>query len=482
MSSCQHWAGSPTKPDTIYALSTSPGKAGVAVVRISGPDATEVLSKMTMRNAYEPRRAYFRRIHHPLTGNLLDKGLVLFFPGPNSFTGEDIIELQIHGGNAVVKGVLGALGSIPSFRMAEPGEFAKRSFDNNKLDLTELEGLADLLNAETEMQRKLALRQAEGGLRVPFESWRNQIIHCMALTEAVIDFGEDENIEEGVLMDVNENIKQLRATIVHHLDDQHAGEIVRNGLHIAIMGPPNAGKSSFLNRLAKREAAIVSDIPGTTRDIVEVTMDLQGYPVIMSDTAGLRISDDQVEMEGVKRAQARAAVADIKICLLPLPSLKPTQDLNSLQMDAMVQQIIDDQTILLLNKQDLLLQDGQHPNVTLQPLFDHIQAMTGAKKVYAISCETGQGIDSFLKDLVQDLEAKLRPSLANPIIVTQARHRQHLENCVASMDAYLQLPEEEIVLGAEELRQAANALGRITGRIDVEDILDALFSQFCIGK
>ncbi|KAI8062549.1 tRNA modification GTPase TrmE [Gongronella butleri] len=463
--------------DTIYALSTSPGKAGVAVLRVSGPDAKKTLTQMTsLTSSVDARRAYFRRIHHPSSGHLLDKGIVLFFPGPNSFTGEDIVELHIHGGNAVVKSVLGALGAIDHFRMAEPGEFAKRAFDNDKLDLTELEGLADLLNAETEMQQRLALRQAEGGLRIPFDAWRQDIIRCMALTEAVIDFGEDENIEDDVLLDVNSKVRELRMTIMQHLDDQHAGEIVRNGLQVAIVGPPNAGKSSFLNRLAKREAAIVSDIPGTTRDIVEVKMDLQGYPVMVSDTAGLRESEDRIEMEGVKRAQARVAVADIKICLLALPSLVRDAGGGAVRVDPMIRKIIDDDTYLLVNKVDA--SQGAVDDTLLRQL----QTATGAKRVWAISCATGQGIDVFLAGLVKDLETKLQPCLANPILITQARHRQHLEHCVACLDTYLEMPEDEIVLGAEELRQAANALGRITGRIDVEDILDALFSQFCIGK
>ncbi|KAI8370135.1 P-loop containing nucleoside triphosphate hydrolase protein [Choanephora cucurbitarum] len=253
----------------------------------------------------DPRQAYFRRIRHPFSGEVLDRGLVLWFPGPHSFTGEDSVELQIHGGNAVVKSVLDALHAMPHFRMAEQGEFARRAFDNDKLDLTELEGLADLLNAETEVQRRLALRQAEGGLRIPYEQWRTQIIECMATTEAVIDFGEDENIEEGVMDGVIEQVKKLHASISSHLDDHRVGEMVRNGIQVAIVGPPNAGKSSLLNRLAKREAAIVSNVPGTTRDVVEVKLNLGGYPVIVCDTAGLRESNDLIELEGIRRARQR---------------------------------------------------------------------------------------------------------------------------------------------------------------------------------
>ncbi|ORE10591.1 tRNA modification GTPase TrmE [Rhizopus microsporus var. microsporus] len=324
----------------------------------------------------EPRMANFRRIRHPKTGQVLDRGLILWFPGPRSFTGEDSVELQIHGGNAVVKSVLEALREIEDFRMAEQGEFARRAFDNNKLDLTELEGLADLLNAETELQRKLALQQAEGGLRVPYEKWRQEIIHCMAKTEAVIDFGEDENIEEGVMDE----------------DDSHIGEIVRSGIHVAIMGPPNAGKSTLLNRLTKREAAIVSNIPGTTRDIVEVKLDLAGFPVVLCDTAGLRESSDVIEMEGIKRAKARIDISDIKICMLSAEQGE--------SIDPMVEQLIDDNTYVILNKEDAVSQQE------LVDLSDRIRAKVKSKNIWTMSCKTGLGVDRFLAELLNVLKSR----------------------------------------------------------------------------
>ncbi|KAI8142607.1 tRNA modification GTPase TrmE [Fennellomyces sp. T-0311] len=449
---------------TIYALSTAPGKAGVAVIRVSGPQAKQALTA-TVRGTLEPRQAYFRRIRHPTTGTLLDRGLVLWFPGPNSFTGEDSVEFHIHGGNAVVRSVLDALGSLDKFRLAEQGEFSKRAFDNDKLDLTEIEGLADLLNAETEAQRRLALRQAEGGLRKPYEQWRSQIINCMALTEAVIDFGEDEHIEDGVLEQVTEDVINLKGAISNHLNDSRVGEIVRNGVRVAIVGPPNAGKSTLLNLLAKREAAIVSDTPGTTRDIVEVTLNLGGYPVVISDTAGLRESNDVIEMEGVKRAISRMDVADIKICLLPL-----TQK----EIDPIVRQVIDPSTFVILTKQDV-------STVSVEQITKQLRQQ-GIQKIWALSCRTGQGVDHFLDDMIGVLRSTYDDALASPALITQARHRQHLQDCLAALEQYLDLPQHEVVLGAEELRQAANALGRITGRVDVEDVLDALFSQFCIGK
>ncbi|KAI9271626.1 tRNA modification GTPase TrmE [Phascolomyces articulosus] len=461
---------------TIYALSSAPGKAGVAVIRVSGPQAKKALTE-TVRGTtpLEPRQAYFRRIRHPVTNMLLDRGLVFWFPGPNSFTGEDSVEFHVHGGNAVVKSVLEALGSLDQFRLAEQGEFSKRAFDNDKLDLTEIEGLADLLNAETEAQRQLALRQAEGGLRKPYEEWRNKIIQCMAVTEAVIDFGEDEHIEDGVLDQVLDNVIELRDAIQYHLNDSRVGEIVRSGVRVAIVGPPNAGKSTLLNLLAKREAAIVSDTPGTTRDIVEVTLNLGGYPVVISDTAGLRKSNDNIEMEGVKRAMSRMDLADIKICLLPL-----TQN----EIDPIVQQVLDPDTFVILTKQDLVTTPNCSNNTTTlleKSILDQLQKK-GVQKIWTLSCKTGQGVDRFLNDMIDVLKSTFDDALASPALITQARHRQHLQDCLVGLENYLALPQDEVVLGAEELRYAANALGRITGRVDVEDVLDVLFSQFCIGK
>ncbi|KAI8972276.1 tRNA modification GTPase GTPBP3, mitochondrial-like protein [Pilobolus umbonatus] len=455
------------RPETIYALSSAQGKAGVAVIRVSGKSAQQVVESMTTLKTIQPRTAYFKHIRHPVTKDTIDRGLVLWFPAPRSFTGEDSVELQIHGGNAVVRGVLDALHQLEDFRMAEQGEFAKRAFENDKLDLTELEGLADLLNAETEVQRKLALRQAEGGLRKPSEQWREMILKCMATTEAIIDFGEDENIEEGLMDEVFMQMNTLRDSINKHLNDSHAGEIVRNGLHVTIAGPPNAGKSTFLNKLAKREAAIVSDIPGTTRDVVEVTMNLGGYPVIVCDTAGLRESEDRIEMEGIKRAKARIQSSDMKICILSV-------DKDPI-LDPIVKQVIDSDTYIILNKEDML------PD-KIKEICQSIQQETGVKKIWTMSCSTGHGVDLFLNDLVTIIKDRLDDSLANPVLITQARHREHLEDCVLHLTSFLDMPLEDIVLSAEELRLAANALGKITGRINVEDVLDVLFSQFCIGK
>ncbi|KAI9323809.1 hypothetical protein BX666DRAFT_2038380 [Dichotomocladium elegans] len=453
---------------TIYALSSAPGKAGVAVIRVSGPQAKQALrSCVPTVPIWQPRLAYLKSICHPVSGAKLDRGLILWFPGPKSFTGNDTVEFHVHGGNAVVRSVLDALGELPDFRPAEQGEFAKQAFDNDKLDLTELEGLADLLNAETEAQRLLALRQAEGGLRVPYERWRTHIIETMALTEAVIDFGEDEQIDDGALETAASNVRAMRDAILAHLDDGHVGEIVRNGIRITIVGPPNAGKSTLLNMLAKREAAIVSDIPGTTRDVVEVTLNLGGYPVMISDTAGLRDSEDVIEKEGMKRALSRLDLADIKICLVPLTEWR--------KLDATVRQVLGMDTFVILTKQDLV--DDTIVQSAKTTLSGKVRG------VWTLSCRTGQGVSLFLNDMIELFKTTFDDAMTNPSLITQARHRRHLQDCqLNTIHLHVALPPDDVVLGAEALRQAANALGRITGRVDVEDVLDVLFSQFCIGK
>ncbi|KAI9280151.1 tRNA modification GTPase TrmE [Umbelopsis sp. AD052] len=461
-------------PDTIFALSTAPGKAGVAVIRISGKNAEEAVLKMThMKKLPAPRQAMLKKIYHPSSKELLDKGIVLWFPGPQSYTGEDTAEFHIHGGNAVTRSVLDALGSMTQYRIADRGEFSRRAFDNDKLDLTELEGLADLLNAETEMQRKLALRQAEGSLRQQYDGWREQLIKCMALTEAVIDFGEDENIEDGVLNDVFLLVERLRESIKAHLNDNRVGEILRDGIHITISGPPNAGKSSFLNTLARREAAIVSDIPGTTRDVVEVSLNLGGYPVVLSDTAGLRESSDVIEMEGVKRAMAKISNSDMHICLLPLPDIESFEELNGHKI---LNESITPDTILIINKSDA------SSTISSKETIERLAKTLGVKHTWLISCKTGEGIDQALESLIDLLKQRYESATSSSALITQARHRFNLSACLAALDMAADYATSDIVLAAEELRQAASAIGRITGKVDVEQVLDMLFSEFCIGK
>ncbi|CAB4470703.1 tRNA modification GTPase TrmE [Rhizophagus irregularis] len=463
--------------DTIYALSTAQGKAGIAIIRVSGPNASQAAIKMTSKQLI-PRKVTRKKISHPKTGEIIDHGLILWFPGPNSYTGEDTVEFHIHGGTSVVRGILDALGCIENFRHAEAGEFTRRAFYNDKYDLTEIEGLADLLNAETEAQRRQALRQAQGGLKILYENWRKQLIENTAFLEAIIDFGEDENIEDGVLERVTENIRILKSKISEHLNDNRRGEILRDGIHVTILGPPNAGKSSFLNYLAQRRAAIVSPIPGTTRDIIEISLNFGGYPIIISDTAGLRPSNDVIEIEGISRAKDRIKTADIKILIL-----SSLEIMNSIKCDnnyfydisSIIRDTVDVDTYLVLNKCDLI----EH-KPDLSKLKEISLKYISTNYIWCLSCLTGEGFDEFQKSFINSLKKKYDSSTSQVALITQARHREHLRDCLKALENFLVL--NDIVLAAEELRFATHALGKITGRVDVEEILGVIFQQFCIGK
>ena len=299
---------------TIFALSTAPGRAGIAVIRMSGPKAARA-TKQLIGTLPQPRRATLRTLKHPDNDEHLDQALTLWFPGPNSFTGEDLTEFHIHGGNAVIQGVLEALGSIEGLRLAEPGEFSKRAFANGKLDLTAVEGLADLIDAETQAQRRQALKQSQGALRDLYENWRKDILQALALTEAALDFSDEADVPETIANQARPLIEQTHNSISAHLNDEHRGEILREGFKVVIAGPPNVGKSSLLNTLAKRPAAIVSQEAGTTRDIIEVRLNLNGYPVIITDTAGIRHTESAIEQEGIKRTRDHAAGADLILWL-----------------------------------------------------------------------------------------------------------------------------------------------------------------------
>ncbi|MBM3776089.1 MAG: tRNA uridine-5-carboxymethylaminomethyl(34) synthesis GTPase MnmE [Acidobacteria bacterium] len=438
-------------PATIFALSSGAGPAGVAVIRISGPEAGPVLERLSGRLP-KPRVATLTRLAD------LDLGLALWFPGPASFTGEDVAELHVHGGRAVIAGLLARLGAQPECRLAEPGEFTRRAFDHGKLDLTAAEGLADLINAETEAQARQALRQMRGALAGLYEGWRKRLIAALALLEADIDFAEEglpEDIADRAMLEVVE----LAGEIARHLADDRRGERLRDGLSLVILGPPNAGKSSLLNWLARRDAAIVSAVAGTTRDVIEVHLDLGGYPVVVADTAGLRESADVVECEGVRRALARAGDADLKLVLLDASSMPP---------DAVTRAQMTGEVVVAVNKIDLV--DGRAPRTLA------LEGNDGAP--LPISLRTGQGLEDLLKTLTARVAALLRPSEAPAL--TRLRHREALQACSESLTraAHAAAPE----LRAEDIRLAARAIGRITGRFDVEDVLDVIFREFCIGK
>ncbi|MGD9537828.1 MAG: tRNA uridine-5-carboxymethylaminomethyl(34) synthesis GTPase MnmE [Alphaproteobacteria bacterium] len=445
--------------DTIYALASGPGRSAVAVIRISGGKATAALSGLGGRPPGPPRQATLRRLRDPARGGEpLDQALTLWFPAPASFTGEDMAELHVHGGRSVIAAVLDALGAMPGLRPAEPGEFARRAFDNGRLDLVEAEGIADLIAAETAAQRRQALRQMGGALGKLYEGWRKGIIETMALAEAVIDFS-DQDLPATIQVEIEAAIRRLKDGIGKHLADGRRGEILRDGLEIAVLGPPNAGKSSLVNLLARRDVAIVSASAGTTRDVIEVRLDLGGYPVVLADTAGLREAADEVEAEGVRRALARAEAADLNLVVLDgaaWPALDPG-----------IVRLMDSKTIVVLNKIDLLGGDNKASLCNI-----------GGHPVVPLSCRTGAGLDALLARLEKEAERRMAVQ-AEPAL-TQARHRHALEEAHAALRRAERAGAPE--LAAEDLRLAARALGRITGRVDVEDVLDAVFATFCIGK
>ncbi len=440
--------------ETIFALASAAGRAGIAVVRLSGPAVKDALVSLGCAVS-SPRKAARARFVSPSSGDLLDDGLLLWFPAPASFTGEDVAELHVHGGRAVVDSVLAALAELDGLRPAEPGEFTRRAFEHDKMDLTQAEALADLIDADTRAQQKQALRQMGGALKDLYDDWRLRLIQALAHLEAVIDF-PDEDLPPEITDKVWGKVQDLKQAVVQHLDDGGRGERVRDGISIAIIGPPNAGKSSLLNFLARRDAAIVSNIPGTTRDVIEVHMDLGGYAVTLADTAGLRAAGDAIEDEGIRRAHRRAETADLKVAVFD-GAVYPEQD-------EVTSALIDSNTVCVINKADLVENDRQK-GVSAHP-------------VLFMSVKTGAGVDAFLSRLQELVRMKTDSGSAAPL--TRARHRHALNECVEAMTraGNALLPE----LAAEDLRLAARALGRITGRVDVEEILDVVFRDFCIGK
>jgi tRNA modification GTPase len=444
-----------TSGATIYALASAQGRAGVAVLRLSGPGAGDALRALTGRPLPSPRQATLARFRDPATGEEIDRGLALWFRGPASFTGEDVVELHLHGGRAVIAGAIEALGRLPGLRPAEAGEFARRAFLAGKLDLTAAEGLADLVAAETAAQRRQALRQLGGALQRLYEGWRSRLVRSLAHLEAVIDFPE-EDLPGDVATGIRREILCLSQEIRQHLDDAGRGERLRDGLSVAIIGAPNVGKSSLLNALARREAAIVSATAGTTRDVVEVAMDLQGYPLTLADTAGLRASGDEIEREGVRRALARAEAADLKIAVFDATRWP--------ELEAATAGLVDEDTVVVLNKADLA-----------GPLED---ASMFGRPALRLSARTGAGVGALLDRLGSEAAARMAAGAAPAL--TRERHRRALEDCVAALERSLAAPLPE--LAAEDVRLAARALGRITGRVAVDDLLDVIFREFCIGK
>jgi tRNA modification GTPase len=444
---------------TIFALSSAKGRAGVCIFRISGPDARSAVESLTGRPAPVPRHAAVRDVRLA-DGTPIDRGLVLWFEAPASFTGEDVAEFHLHAGPAVIAAMTARLGELRGLRPADPGEFTRRAFANGKFDLTEAEGLADLIGAETEQQRRLALRQHQGELKDLYERWRTDLVRALAHLEATIDF-TDEDLPEDLAQTVRPRTDRLTAEIATHLADHRRGEIVRDGFTVVILGAPNVGKSSLLNALARRDAAIVSSIPGTTRDAIEVDLDLAGYAVTLIDTAGLRETADEIESEGIRRARAKAQVADLRLGVVDL-----SVD------DSRVSDELEPGDAVLINKCDLA--STHHVPAYRTKNGEPLNALS-------ISAKTGSGIDGLLAWLEAQVVARAGGSESMPM--TRARHREALEDAHAALVRVPRtLDANAIDLAAEDMRIAARALGRITGRVDVEDLLDVIFREFCIGK
>ncbi|MEO1039054.1 MAG: tRNA uridine-5-carboxymethylaminomethyl(34) synthesis GTPase MnmE [Pseudomonadota bacterium] len=437
--------------DTIFALASAPGRAGIAVMRVSGPLAGSTLRALTGERLPPERRAALRKLRDE-GGVALDEALALWFAGPRSFTGEDSIELHLHGGGAVIAAVSARLAEL-GLRPAEPGEFTRRAFENEKLDLTEAEGLADLIDAETEGQRAQALAQMSGALRRLYEQWRDRLIDILAAIEGEIDFPDEGDVPDALASTAGSGLAALIAELAEHLDDDRRGERVREGFTIALIGEPNAGKSSLLNALTQRDAAIVTEIPGTTRDVVEVRQVRSGFPIILADTAGLRRAVDQVEAEGVRRALARAETADLRLGVV---------DVSRETLRA-VEPHLKTGDALVFNKCDLgTLNDVNWPNY------------------FFVSTKTGDGLAE-LSDWI-DQQVLKRLSVRETPALSRARHRHAVETAHdALVRAQAHLSGQAELAGAEA-HIAARALASLTGGVDVEDVLDRVFSQFCIGK
>ena len=442
---------------TIYALSSGPGVSGVAVIRVSGSSVSEVLKALTNKPIPEPRVATLRKINNINTSELIDEGLILWFPGPESYTGEDMVEIHIHGGKAVVEALLNNLSNIKGCRLADPGEFTKLAFQNGKINLLKAESIADLISAETEIQRLQAVKMMKGKSSEKFNELREKLLKILSFVEAKIDF-PDEDLPEENLKKIKEDSSDVLNEINKILNDQKVGEIIREGFKIAIVGPTNAGKSSLLNNLSNREVAIVSEIAGTTRDVIETHLNIDGYPVIISDTAGIRESKDEIEKKGVKLSLKKAENADLKLVVV---------DAKNIDLSGFLNDLLKKDAILVINKSDLL-KEKLGPEITK---FNHV----------IISLKENLSIDKLILKIKNNLENKFISE--EDILITRERHRQHLLQCVDHLNNFSDKNDKkDFDKGAEDLRLATRQLGMIVGKIDVEEILGSIFNDFCIGK
>lgn len=450
---------------TIFAPITAIAKSAVAIVRISGSKTKEALKIITKQDNFKHQKISICKIYNPKDNQLIDSALVSFFAAPNSYTGEDVAELNLHGSVFILKSVIKILGEIPGLRIAEPGEFSKIAFLNNRIDLVQAEAVVDLINASTALQHRQALKQLQGELSEIYDNWRFSLIEVLALLEAYIDFPEDD-LPSDIIANVTTKVSNLVIAISSHLDDQRRGQKIKEGINIAIIGAPNVGKSSLINYLTKKEVAIVSEIAGTTRDIVETHLSIANCQVNISDTAGLRLSRNKIEKEGIKRALKKASESDIKIFVFDAQNL-----------DERYVELIDDNSLIVVNKIDLVKKDNfiSHTN-HLEKLLKH-QLKQPVNPIF-ISIKSNLGLDNLYQKL-EELVIKLLPD-NDSLLITEERYRKYLtEACSYLSDFNLQ---KNIELAAEDLRMATKSIAKITGRVEVDNILEVIFSRFCIGK
>ena len=442
---------------TIFALSSGPGLSGIAVIRISGTKTSDIIKLLTNEILPVPRMAVLRKINNINTSELIDEGIILWFPGPQSYTGEDMAELHVHGSKSVIAAIHLTLSKIKDCRMADPGEFTKRAFQNGKINLLKAESISDLISAETEIQRQQAIKIMKGDSSQIFNELREKLLKILAHIEAKIDF-PDENLPKDVLQNIKKTSQDVSYKIQKILDDDKVGERIREGFKIAILGPTNAGKSSLLNHLSKRDVAIVSEVAGTTRDVIETHLNIDGFPVILSDTAGIRESKNEIEKKGIKLALDKAEDADLKLIVI---------DAKSVDFKGILKDLMDDNAILVINKSDLL---DNNLNQELKK-FEHV----------LVSIKDNQNLENLISKIKDKLKNKF---IANDdILITRERHRQHLEQCFEFLKNFDEKnQDEDFDKAAEDLRLATRHLGMIVGKVDVEEILGTIFNDFCIGK
>ena len=442
---------------TIYALSSGPGISGVAVIRISGSETKNILKKLTNNNLPRPRVATLKKINKINKNELIDEGIIIWFPGPQSYTGEDMAELHVHGSRAVIEAIQDEISKIENCRLAEPGEFTKIAFLNGKINLIKAESISDLISSETEIQRQQAIKIMSGKSSNKFNSLREKLLKILANVEAKIDF-PDEDLPEDILKNIKKNSEEVKSEIKKILNDQKVGERIREGFKIAIVGPTNAGKSSLLNYLSRREVAIVSEIAGTTRDVIETHLNIDGLPVVVSDTAGIRESKNEIEKKGIKLALKRAEDADLSIVLV---------EPKSVDFTGFLKDLLSTHSLFVVNKSDLGIDKTEHEFKKFNPIY--------------ISLKNEKNIDQ----LISAIKNKLKNQFINSedILITRERHRQHLEQCVLHLENFKNKNEsEDFDKAAEDIRLATRHLGIIVGKVDVEEILGSIFNDFCIGK